>query len=196
VTWRSAMLATLAASAVQPIPPPVDQVTADCVAPVYASDQLVCADPELKSIDLGYRTERDALGDPQLRPDAIWESDVDWFRRRGRCAFLTAHRECLLAAYGDRRSLIAAISAALRATGNSACQVTGMTAPLHLYHAADGTVVLRNADGIAAVASPEGATRAGWVAFASARPNTDAVAIRNLGGQVLECVRPPRGPPG
>lgn len=35
----------------QAVPPPIAQRSADCAHPVYASDQLVCTDPELRAID-------------------------------------------------------------------------------------------------------------------------------------------------
>lgn len=35
----------------QTVPPPGGQVSADCAAPVYATDQLVCADPGLRALD-------------------------------------------------------------------------------------------------------------------------------------------------
>jgi hypothetical protein len=43
----SLLLAMLLAPGVAAVPPPVEQVTADCKAPVYASDHLVCSDPAL-----------------------------------------------------------------------------------------------------------------------------------------------------
>jgi uncharacterized protein len=196
VIWRLPLVVALPWLAVQPVPPPADKVSADCAAPVYASDQLVCADPALRSIDLRYRAELDALGEIGSDPGAIWESNVDWFRRRGQCAFLAIHRECLLAAYDDRRSLFAAIAAARRKNSESTCQQAGVTATLHLFRAADGAVVLRDENGIVAVASPAVATRAGWVAFATARLAPGEVEIRTQGGQVLACVQPPGRPPG
>jgi uncharacterized protein len=87
------------------VPPPPAQLTADCEAPTYASDMLVCVDAGLRELDLllamriGQREESvaDASGN---------ESDQDWFRRSRLCAFETDHRECLVEAYCLRLALI------------------------------------------------------------------------------------------
>lgn len=85
------------------VPPPPPQVRADCTEPSYASDQLVCADAELLELDrlLGSLIER---GGPVVSDAG---DDEDWFRRSRRCAFDTAHRECLMAAYCLRLAVLA-----------------------------------------------------------------------------------------
>jgi uncharacterized protein len=60
-----AMLCGSLAMVAHAIPPPLEQVAADCVAPTYATDQLVCADAELKEMDRVMR-ERLATLDPRL----------------------------------------------------------------------------------------------------------------------------------
>lgn len=92
------------ASAQMPVPPPVEQSTADCARPTYASDQLVCTDPELRQMDA-------QLAEVLRIPAALTgtsriESDGEWFKRRSRCAFETDHRLCLLQSYRDRLALI------------------------------------------------------------------------------------------
>ena len=85
----------LAAAAV---PPPPVQVTANCDAPTYASDFLVCKDVDLMQLDgllarlIGQRNE----GSSEL---VGRESDQDWFRRSRLCAFEADHRGCLRTAY-------------------------------------------------------------------------------------------------
>ena len=110
---RSAFLAvftcllafSVPASAQMPVPPPVEQSTADCARPVYASDQLLCDDPELRQLD----TQLAEV----LRVPAAWngsaliESDSQWFKRRSRCAFESDHRACLLQSYRDRLAFLA-----------------------------------------------------------------------------------------
>lgn len=95
------MLALLAGA--QSVPPPVEQVQADCRAPTYATDMLVCGDYDLRSRDaemgaLTGRVGRTALDglEPFIEPQAAW------FRRRSRCAFETDHRQCAADAYEER----------------------------------------------------------------------------------------------
>jgi uncharacterized protein len=87
------------------LPPPPLQVTANCDAPTYASDFLVCADADLLQLDtLLARLIAQRSGGPSER--AAEESDHDWFRRSRMCAFEADHRECLRAAYCARIALL------------------------------------------------------------------------------------------
>ena len=87
------------------VPPPPVQVTANCDAPTYASDFLVCKDADLMQLDgllarvIGQRNE----GSSEL---VGRESDQDWLRRSRLCAFEADHRGCLRAAYCARIALL------------------------------------------------------------------------------------------
>jgi uncharacterized protein len=65
------------------VPPPATQTTADCARPVYASDQLVCGDTELRQLDARLAAILDMPAAPN--GSALIESDDQWFRRRSRC---------------------------------------------------------------------------------------------------------------
>jgi uncharacterized protein len=85
-----------------PVAPPVDQVSADCTAPTYATDRLVCYDPVLLTLDaelarLWARAE--AAGHVT---GAAQRAQIDWFRQRSLCAFREDHRACAEAAYRER----------------------------------------------------------------------------------------------
>jgi uncharacterized protein len=105
------ILASLATAQIEPavfaVPPPVEQYTADCARPVYASDQLVCSDAELRSLD-----DRLALllkDKPMLAQRSgsdFYEAQPAWFKRRSVCAMQVEHRACLAAAYEERIRVI------------------------------------------------------------------------------------------
>jgi uncharacterized protein len=80
------------------VPPPSVQLTADCEAPTYASDMLVCEDAGLRELDrsLALRIEQREEAETGASAD---ESDLDWFRRSRLCAFEPDQRECLVTAY-------------------------------------------------------------------------------------------------
>lgn len=90
---------TVLALLAQAVPPPVEQVTANCARPVYATDQLVCGDPELRAIDLELAT---ALGGGGATSSPWLEPQTEWFKRRSRCAFAADHRACAISAYRER----------------------------------------------------------------------------------------------
>lgn len=87
------------------VPPPPVQLTADCSAPTYASDQMVCADPGLRALDGLLAARIEARGEVAAE-DGRADSDEDWFQRSRRCAFEADHRDCLLAAYCLRLALV------------------------------------------------------------------------------------------
>ena len=91
----------LLAAGAAPVPPPVEQLTANCAAPVYASDMLVCADAELAAADAALAAAVAA----RLAGDAdgsFAAAQAAWFRASRRCAFETAQRDCLVEAYRAR----------------------------------------------------------------------------------------------
>ena len=86
-----------------PVPPPAEQQTADCSAPVFATDQLVCGDEALRALD----SELAAVLATRTAPESPWfEPQSQWFRRRSRCAFAEDHIACATAAYRERLALL------------------------------------------------------------------------------------------
>lgn len=100
----AAMLAI--ASAGRAVPPPVPQndphMVANCRAPSYASDQLVCGDPRLLALD---RQLAALLPVPDLPAFAV-EDQQAWFSRSRACAMQADHPACLGAAYRERIATI------------------------------------------------------------------------------------------
>jgi hypothetical protein len=94
------------------IPPPPEQRTADCTAPTYATDALVCGDATLLETDRELVRLYDAAATTGVRIEgALAESSTDWLRRRSRCAFSPDHRACVVAAYRERMSVVQALLA-------------------------------------------------------------------------------------
>jgi uncharacterized protein len=98
---RLAVAASLVASCADPAPvaPPAEQVTADCAAPTYATDMLVCDDPGLRALDAELARLWGAV--PADDPAAT-QAQAAWFRERSLCAFQEDHRGCAQAAYRAR----------------------------------------------------------------------------------------------
>lgn len=124
-----ALIGIMASASAVGLPPPPDQVIVDCARPVYASDQLVCDDPEILELD---RRVGSLLADLVIdsltvtHPD--FESQTEWMRRRSLCAFSAAHRECLRALYVERAALLAELLATQR---------RGFDGPPHTLDAAE-----------------------------------------------------------
>ena len=93
----TAVLATLLAQATVPMSPPVEQQTANCARPTFATDMLVCDDPELRALDERLRT----IPPRPAAASELLEARADWFRRSRRCAFQADHRGCAVAAYRE-----------------------------------------------------------------------------------------------
>ncbi len=89
------------------IPPPVEQVSANCSAPTYASDRLVCSDPELHALDQEMAKLVSRLGAQVLEPAGpAVESQSAWFKRRSMCAFDRDQRDCLIKSYTQRLRIL------------------------------------------------------------------------------------------
>lgn len=139
------------ASAQMPVPPPVEQSTADCARPVYASDQLLCDDPELRQLD----TQLAAV----LRVPAAWngssliESDSQWFKRRSRCAFETDHRACLVQSYRDRLAFLESATQMRERTWGARCTIWGQ---VEIDRVPNGYMLVRTRDdqSLRAIAAP------------------------------------------
>lgn len=85
------------------VPPPLQQASADCRATTYATDMLVCGDPELLSLN----TRMNTLLGAKSVPQGNWiEPQEDWFRRSRLCAMRDAHLACATAAYRERIALL------------------------------------------------------------------------------------------
>jgi uncharacterized protein len=106
MNWLILPLLLVFTMPVAALPPPLPQVTADCDQPTYASDMLVCADPELRKLDDSLAQRLSELSQAVERV-TVEEGDEDWFRRSRMCAFESNHRDCLLRAYCARIVLLA-----------------------------------------------------------------------------------------
>lgn len=102
-TLALACVALMVAQPAAAIPPPVEQETADCRSPVFATDQLVCGDPALRALDSRLAEVLATTAEPASR---WFEPQRQWFLRRSRCAFAEDHAACAEAAYRDRLALL------------------------------------------------------------------------------------------
>lgn len=114
------------------VPPPIEQFTANCVAPVYASERLICSDAELLGAEAQISDLWRAV-EPNWSPGPWLEQQDAWFRRRALCAFQTEHRACLLGANAERVRVLSAAArrpgataSAARCTGNGISQIVSV----------------------------------------------------------------------
>jgi uncharacterized protein len=92
------------------VPPPPEQIAANCESPTYASDMLVCGDTSLRALDARMRDAWSALDfAAAVAPGAWVEGQQDWFKRRSLCAFSERHAECLQDAYLERIAVLEAL---------------------------------------------------------------------------------------
>lgn len=153
------------------VPPPPGQAAANCDSPTYASDMLVCADPDLLALD---RRMRDLLPasapDPALAPRPLIEGQEKWFRRRSLCAFSERHAACLRAAYEDRMSVLDALRAAGSGRQRPAVSATCRDAPwgtatVRVHVAESGLLTIEDAEAKVLVVATDIAPRDDWSPF-------------------------------
>jgi uncharacterized protein len=81
-------------------------LAANCDAPIYAIDRLVCADSDLLALD---RAMGERLGQRSPATSPIIEDQGAWFRRRNLCAFQTDALACARLAYRERLAVLDAL---------------------------------------------------------------------------------------
>lgn len=186
------LLTSASVNAQAPVPPPIEQLTANCAASTYATDQLVCADKELRTQDAMMRRSLGRV-DPVLirgRPPLL-ESQSDWFKRRSRCAFERSGRLCTLAAYAERARVISAANAVPgRDVATMACREQFLRRGIGWFTA--NAFVIRDEDRLAAVALPD--TRGPWRPYASWVRYGAGIVVRGPDGRRAICSPPPTVP--
>jgi uncharacterized protein len=152
--------AYLLASSVQicaqePVPPPVEQSTADCARPVYASDQLVCSDRALRVLDERLRLLLDQGPSPAAA--IMQESGEQWFKRRSLCAFQVEHQRCLAEAYTNRLAVIETASSDKGPGQIATCKKLEKIGRITMHTAANGNIVLKDFanNGLIGIATPK-----------------------------------------
>lgn len=158
------------------VPPPLPQITADCVHTVYASDKLVCADPALRVLDreLANLVERARSSDGSSAAEAdTVEAQTAWFVRSRRCAFSTLQRACLIAAYHERLNI-------LRVTPLTAKPAGTCESGADLFLTEWGGVIQRDAKPVIGVLRTSS-----WKAFVSFERSGRNVRFVGLDGGVI-----------
>jgi uncharacterized protein YecT (DUF1311 family) len=179
-------------SAAHAVPPPLEQVVADCAHPTYASDMLVCGDAELLGLD---RQVADAL--KRIRPATVatpaslLEAQDAWFRRRSRCAFSAQHKDCLKAAYSERIAVLDVLGKASPALAQAGTRARCSGAPwgpidVRVVAAGGPLIVLDDTGRVLAVAL--GAQpREDWAAFVRFVADGETIRLIPLERPAFEC---------
>jgi uncharacterized protein len=186
----SATLGIALAQAAAPasVPPPIEQSSADCARPTYASDMLVCGDSDLRRLDSQLA---DFVRRAPLEATALIESDSAWFKRRSRCAFAADHSACLASAYEERLTVRVALVSSPETDSKIATRkgTQPLTGAL-LTSVSDAPILLiRDAatgKGIGVALVPA-AKDAPWQPFASVTRKGKRVRITTLGGDSWQC---------
>ncbi|MFN3450727.1 MAG: hypothetical protein ACK4ZE_01095 [Sphingorhabdus sp.] len=142
------------------VPPPMEQMTADCARPVYASDQLVCGDQALQLLDARLSA---MLGQNQVTPiSAFYESDDAWFKRRSRCAFEVEHKSCLIEAYSDRIAVVEALSADTASPKTATCKILPNIRRVLIGTTPGGQIIVRDSRNVLIGVASEKAKTGIW----------------------------------
>jgi len=161
---------------VQAVPPPAVQVTADCARPTYATDQLVCADPDLRAADDRLRTSFGSVAEPAAA--RLLEARYAWFRRSRRCAFEVAHAACVAAAYREASAVVTALGAP--PAGRGRCRLADRT-PATVGKVAGGYALMSGARVIAVGMADISA----WRPFTRYERVRTRLIFRDLAGEVV-----------
>jgi len=189
VLWRAGVWLVTAALAlggaasaqVAPVPPPVEQQTADCNAPVFATDQLVCSEPGLRALDMQLAA---ALASA-TEPNSKWfEPQSQWFLRRSRCAFSEDHAACAEAAYQERLALLRPLGSGTELQAVR-CDDPEVTAIIVL----SGRITLLGRQGNVLGVAQDASSQGPWQSFLAFSRRDRNMTVRSLQGDRLKCRR-------
>lgn len=167
----------LAAVQATAVPPPVEQVAADCAHPTYATDLLVCHDPVLRAMDADLRS----LPAPSMSTGLL-ESRADWFRRSRRCAFQATDRSCTQAAYVEALTVATALSSSPPKSGR--CRLRNGEHATFAATGADGAL-MRNGQ-VIGYARPASSV---WRSFLTLERVGKRITFRDLAEQTVATCR-------
>lgn len=172
-------------SLASPVPPPIEQSTANCAAPVYASDQLVCATPSLIMQDQRLKSLLDDR--MQLSGDAFLESDSGWFKRRSMCAMLATHAACLADAYAERIEILEGLGPIAETFASDLrCRINEKM-ELKLVLSAGDTVTVRDGDGKVRGRAFAKKPESGWNHYLLFQRKGSKVILTNANGLSTSC---------
>lgn len=162
-----------------PISPPLEQDSADCLHPVYATDRLVCGDPQLRALDADMAVRTVRLEQRSGWPASpFFEDQTAWFERRSLCAFQAHHRTCAATAYRVRivelDAMIQPITTgmALQCKGQPSWHISSLgSLGAHVVTKADGTPLF--------VAFPR--ARGPWAPFISYHKSATRLTLQRIG---------------
>lgn len=166
------------------IPPPPYQETANCAQPTYATDHLVCDDPELRALDADLARRLAGLRATGGMPASPFIEDQGaWLRRRSLCAFRPDHRDCTLAAYRVRAIELEALSSP-SASGRAVTCSDGLGSGLLHVGPADTLTLVAPQGAIRLVALPK---ETAGQPFATYRTQRGRTTIRMADGRTATC---------
>lgn len=175
------------------VPPPPAQVAANCSAPAYASDVLVCRDPALLALDLRLREALAAFDiATSVVPGAWVEMQEDWFRRRSLCAFSERHGACLRDAYVDRIAVLDALRRAATRPPRRGTTAVCRGAPwgaasVRVRAPVTGALTVEDAEARVFAAATPRQTASDWTPYVSFVAEGAAVRLQRIGAPAIDC---------
>jgi uncharacterized protein len=161
------------------VPPPPEQSTADCRNPTFATDQLVCTNPDLRALD----TQLAELLVGATEPVSKWfEPQGQWLLRRSRCAFSEAHAECARAAYRERIALLRPLEPGARMLP-ARCDASEIKS----VAVSPERIVLLDKSGRVLGVAQNADARGNWQAFLVILRRDRKIFMRSVSGDSLKC---------
>lgn len=149
------------------IAPPIEQSTADCTSPTYATDRLVCSNAELSALDQTLARMLTDLPSRARGTDNPWlEEQQNWFKRRSLCAFEESHLECTKRAYQTRVAEMDALAS--YADDGKPLRCPSLPAASQYTISDQGLMIIRASQGEVLIAAWPKADK-GWRPFVSYR---------------------------
>jgi uncharacterized protein len=186
-------LIALGTGPVAAVPPPPEQVGANCDAPTYASDMLVCDDAGLRALDARMREAWAGVDFASVVAPGAWvEAQDAWFRRRSLCAFAERHADCLQAAYGERIAVLealrrVAVRPARQGTEASCAGAPWGSTSARVRSPESGALAIEDGAAHVLAAATPAPQNGGWQPFAWFEIDGYVIRLEKLDGRATVC---------
>jgi uncharacterized protein len=175
------------------VPPPPEQIRANCESPTYASDVLVCGNPLLRALDARMH---DAWAVAEFAiavvPGAWVEAQDAWFRRRSLCSFSERHANCLKDAYLERIAVLEALRLVASRPPRRAAAATCPDAPwggatVRIRAPATGALAVENDDARVLAAATPLQSGSAWTPYVAFTVEGPSIRLLPMSGPAITC---------
>lgn len=162
------------------------QLTADCAKPVEPTDQIVCADQRLVSLDAELKALVASAPPKRLGGSTLVEAQGAWLQRRNDCAKRADGDACAEGAYVERIRVLTSLANPVTADAQVA-RCSGVASGAYRAQFYGTRLVLYSLDGEPLASALPAKSRAPWAPFLAYDMSPNGFRLKGADGRSGRC---------